>query len=121
MHATLTARMNETMATYEARGAQFETASGFDSFVVRPDLGLVIGYASTADYMLEARGVADGRVKFRVNLEWFDTAESIPTKYRKARAMAHQWESVRDTFSALLDAKRYNMLAYADWREASTD
>ena len=61
------------------------------------------------------------RVKFRVNLEWFDTAESIPTKYRKARGLASQWESVRDTFSALLDAKRDNMLAYADWREASTD
>ena len=54
MHATLTARLNETMATYEAREARFETASGFDSFVVRTDLGLVIGYASTADYMLEA-------------------------------------------------------------------
>lgn len=110
---------SSTLAALETLEAKFEEVTGITSVVIRPDLGLVIGYASTSAYMLEARGVADGRVKFRVNLEWYDSAADIPNTYRKARAMAAQWENNADMFAPLLEAKWDSMLAYAEWREAN--
>lgn len=111
--------VSTTLAELEALEAKFTEATGVQSVVIRPDIGLVIGYASTSSYMLEARGVADGRYKFRVNLEWYDSAADIPDKFRKARALAMGWENNADMFAPLLDASLANKLAYNEWREAN--
>ena len=98
----------------DALKAEYAENIGTDSIVVRDDLGIVIAYASTADYMLEARATADGRRAYRVNLNWYASAEDIPATYRKARAIAKRVE-VTDV-TPLLDAKAAHTDAYQAYR-----
>jgi hypothetical protein len=81
------------------------------SVSIRPDLGLVLVYASTGDYMLESRVNAAGNSRHRVNLEWFDSAADIPTSFRKARAIAMRASSAGSLVQDALETERVAWLA----------
>jgi len=89
MTKTLDARLE-----YETALENYLQATGASRVVIRPDIdgGMVITYASTADYMLEVRSTLDGRRVYRVNLDWYASAADIPVTYRKARAVAEAVE-----------------------------
>ena len=97
----------------------YATHTGLDRRpTVRTDLiggiGLVITYASTADYMLESRASGDGRFMHRVNRDFYESATAIPAHYRKARAIALRVESANA--AELLEAQRAYELEYARYR-----
>ena len=103
----------------DALGDAYAAHTGTDRRpVVRPDLvggvGMVITYASTADYMLESRASGDGRFAHRVNLDHYASAADIPATYRKAKAIAARVESANA--AELIEAKRAYGAAYAAYR-----
>lgn len=73
--------------------------------VVRPDLGFVVFYASTATHMLESR--ADGRGKHwhRINRDFFESAADIPATYRKLGAVARAVEDADSLTLSALDTR----------------
>ena len=85
--------------------------AGDVSVSIRPDLGLVLIYASTGDYMLESRVNAAGASRHRVNLEWYDNAADIPASFRKARAIAMRASAAGSLVYDALETERVAWLA----------
>lgn len=77
-HAEAVAPVVVAIDHLDALKADYAEKTGTYSIVVRDDFGMVIAYASTGDYALEARATADGRRAYRVNLNWYATADAIP-------------------------------------------
>lgn len=99
--------------------AQYQADVGTTSVTVRSDMvggiGLVMTYVSTTNYMLESRASGDGRFMHRVNHDHYASAADIPTKYRKARAVALKVEAL--DASPLIEAQRAHAIAYAEYRK----
>lgn len=112
MTATIHPAYALSVAADAAREA-LESHLGADdvSVSIRPDLGLVLIYASTADYALESRVNAAGVSKHRINLEWYDTAADIPATFRKARTIAMRASDAGALVYDALETERVAWLA----------
>lgn len=83
----------------------FNPDTGNDGIVVRPDLALVIVYASTATHALESRANGRGAYRHRINREVFTSAADIPASFRKLGAIARAVETADALTLTALDTR----------------
>ena len=107
----------EALEALDTLKANYASAVGTDSIVIRPDIagGIIIAYASTLTYALESRADRYGNHAHRVNLEWYKRAADIPAEYRKAKRIATAVE--RHSAAALIGAHETHRAELAAHRE----